>query len=442
MDLLQSLWRDRTRTYRILLVSAAIYGLLRLAVHVAFLVILPSYTSEGYQVPVDLQIYLDATQRLQNGQPLYPQGPDRIEVYQYSPAFALAFVPFLALPPLATALIHTLLHLVAYALLYLRWEHIFRMLGLERAQYALRSVLPMWILFSSFWTDLGYLNIYIIVALFATMLIEAILQEQFGWSLFWLSIILQIKPHWAFAAALPLLLGQHRFFWKIVGAAILVYGIIAGAVMIALGLPYGWQQYTGYVRFLAQMRAYFPWRDPASPYLGYNHSITQTVVYVLGISPTSFQLATMIRGLILIPAVVLLGRTLWQTSTDRTSSTPRAALDLTFILYLAVFVWLDMVWELSLGVVLYAYLISDLPDRPTILISIPFWIYALLDPLRVISFVLSMIGLDIIDPGPYILTDPNIYLPTIMFAILTFYATLIGRRWKALRQPLQSLHAR
>jgi hypothetical protein len=106
----------------------------------------------------------------------------------------------------------------------------------------------------------------------------------------------------------------------------------------------------------------------------------------------------------------------------------RTALDLVFALYLGAFIWLDMVWELSLGIALYAYLLATVPSRRgKVLLSAPFLVYALLDPLRVISYALSMTGLNIVDPGPYILTDPNIYLPTIMIAILVFYAVLLWR---------------
>ncbi|HEX2997051.1 MAG TPA: hypothetical protein VHP14_19675, partial [Anaerolineales bacterium] len=52
--------------------------------------------------------------------------------------------------------------------------------------------------------------ITIIIALFATFLIEAILYEKLGQAAFWLGVvILPIKPHWAFALALPLLLGKY-----------------------------------------------------------------------------------------------------------------------------------------------------------------------------------------------------------------------------------------
>jgi len=55
-------------------------------------------------------------------------------------------------------------------------------------------LLPVWLVFAQFWSDLGYLNVYVLMALLATLFIDALLDERLGWSLVWVSIILQIKP--------------------------------------------------------------------------------------------------------------------------------------------------------------------------------------------------------------------------------------------------------
>jgi hypothetical protein len=34
--------------------------------------------------------------------------------------------------------------------------------------------------------------------------------------------------------------------------------------------------------------------------------------------------------------------------------------------------------------------------------------------------------------GGYVLTDPSLYLPLIMFSILVFYGILVSRLWEAL----------
>ena len=92
-------------------------------------------------------------------------------------------------------------------------------------------------LFTTFWNDLAYLNVYIFMALLATLLIDAILCERLGWSVLWASIILQIKPQWAFAVAVPLLLGRYRFFARLLVLIIVAYGVIAGGGLWLLVSP-------------------------------------------------------------------------------------------------------------------------------------------------------------------------------------------------------------
>jgi hypothetical protein len=140
---LRQCW-SRSRTFRVVLVIVLVYTVLRLAVQGVYLgaMLFPEQMmggmaggveAEGPMVPVDLQIYLDAAQRFQMRQALYPPEPERIEVYQYPPAYAWAFTPFLELSPVAVVMIHTFLHILAYVLLYVWWGRIFHQLGLERA---------------------------------------------------------------------------------------------------------------------------------------------------------------------------------------------------------------------------------------------------------------------------------------------------------------------
>jgi len=441
---LRRIW-SRSKAFRVALVAVLAYTLLRLAVQGLFLAVmlLPDKSvmgglperagAEGPMLPVDLQLYVEAAERLWARQNLYPVW-DRIEIYQYSPAFALAFRPFLWLPSDGSiAVVHTLLHIVAYGLLYLCWGRIFRRLSLVRVEEAWAWTLPVWLLFSQFWSDLGYLNVYIIVALLATLLIDAVLHERLGRSLLWLSILLQVKPHWAFAAAVPLLLGRRRFFLKLMALAALVYAGVAGATMLTVGTSYGWAQYVDYFQLLYNMRRCFPWRGPSAPFLGYNHSITQIVVYLLGLSPATLRLGTGVKILLLMPiAGVSLGH-LFRPVRSVGYEVPRLSLDFAFALYLGVFIWMDMVWELSLGIAVFVYLLGTLARRNArAWVCVVFLPYALLDLWRLVSLALSALGLEVIAPGPYVLTDPAIYVPLVMFVILTFYALLVRRLWGAL----------
>ncbi len=437
-EYLRQSW-SRSKIFRIILVIAVIYTVLRLAVQGVYLATLlvpenlPEWVgAEEPMIPADLQIYLNAAKHLQLRQDLYLKGSlARLEDhYPYAPSFALAFMPFLWFSPNTVAVIHTLLHIIAYGLLYVWWGRIFHRLGLDQANEMLSWTLPVWLVFSAFWGDLGYLNIYLIMTLFGTLFIDAILDERLGWSLFWLSIILQIKPHWAFAAAVPLLLGRHRFFIKLVVLTVITCIVITGLTILITGPTYGWQQYVDYVQFLARLSRDFPWRGPDAPFLGYNHSIVQIVVYTLGLTPNTMRLATGIKVLLLVPLAIVGLRHLFRPADQPGRTVPKLGLDLAFVLYLGAFIWLDMVWEVSLGIAVFVYLLATLEGRNAkILVWSVFLPYALVDLWQVLSF--AVFGMDVIAPGPYILTDPSIYLPLVMIVILTFYTLLLKRLWTA-----------
>ena len=446
---IKQLWQN-SKTYRVLLTVTVVYAVLRLVVQGVYLTLMlfpeakimggiPAWVDvEGPVVPADLQIYLNAAKHLSARQDLYLQGSlERLEDhYPYAPSFALAFVPFLWLSPVAVSVVHTLLHIVAYGIFYVKWGQIFRRLELDYATKMLTWSLPVWLLFSSFWTDLSYLNIYIIMALFATFFIEAVLTERLGWSLFWLSIILQIKPHWAFAVAVPLLLGRKRFFFKLLLLTGIVYIAITGVTVLVVGPAYGLEQYREYVAFLGRLSRDFPWRGPEEAFLGYSHSIKQTIVYWFGVSKQTLQLATLVKLLVLVPLGVICVRYLLHPVNRRGDEEPQLGLDFTFALYLGAFIWLDMVWELSLGIALYPYLLGTTRQRLTrTWLHVAFLPYALLDPWRVGSLVFG--GMDVILPGPYVATDPALYFPLIMVTILMLYAVLVTRLWRAapVRRP-------
>ena len=431
----------RSRTFRAILVAALLYALLRLVVHGAYLAIMlqpasdllggmPEWTGSGAEpmVPPDLQIYLDAARHLLGRENLYLKGSlARLEDhYPYAPSFALAFVPFAWLSPAAAAIVHSVLHVAAYACLFVGWARIFDRLGLQAASATLAWTAPIWLVFSAFWSDLGYLNIYLVVALLATLYTEAVLSERLAWSVFWLSLILQIKPHWAFATAVPLLLGRYRFFFKLLILAVLSYLGIVGLTALATGPSYALQQYAEYVAFLNRLSRDFPWRGPESPFLGYNHSIKQVVFYIAGRTPEAALAATVLKAGLLAPLGVVIGRRLVQGGATPPWHAPKVALDLAFSLYLGAFIWLDMVWELSLSIAIFPYLLATSEGPVTSVVAwMAFLPYALIDVWQVAS--LGLFGMDVIAPGPYVLTDPSIYTPMVMVLILSFYGLLIRR---------------
>lgn len=430
---IRRLWLE-SRTYRRILLVTLIYLLLRLALQGVVLAQVWSagpVASETTLISNDLQIYMAAANRLVNGQDLYLQEAlDKIAVFQYAPSFALALTPLLPVPFGLLAALHTLLIIGCYGLLYLWWGRLFRRLGLDRAEAMLAWTLPVWIVFAAFWGDLAYLNVYVITALGCTLLIEAVLDERLGWALLWVSLLLPSKPYLAFPLAILLLLGRFRFFGKLLAGTIAAYGAITGLTILLLGPAYGWTQHLAYLRFLADMTANFPWRTAESGFLGYNHSILQITFFLLGVTPAAHVLATCLKVLLLLPLAVVSLRLLLHPTGRPGRKAPRLSLDLAFALCTGAFIWLDIVWELTLGAVIFAYLLATLTSRRAkIWAWAVFLPYALLDVWQVISFV--ALGPAILADGFYVWTDPSIYLPLVMLVILVFHALLVRRLWSA-----------
>ncbi len=431
MNDLKTQW-SQSKTYRVLLILAVIYALLRLAIQIFLFsdAMSPQAVAEGVQVSADLQqSYIASAQRFQTREDLYLKGSlEHVEAhYLYSPAFAFFFAPILLLPLPVLLPLMVVVHLAAYALLYIWWHRIFKQSHLHQVASQWVRLLPLYLVFSPFWDDLSYMNTYIIVALFATFLIDAILQEKLGWASFWLgAVILPIKPHWAFALALPLLLGRYRFFLRLLIGAALAYLIVAGITILAGGVEYGIRQYQDYFAFLSRLTRDYPWWGPDKPFLGYNHSIMQIVLYALGVSAANIRLATIIKLILLIPLGWISLHFLRRPVNQAGSEVPEIALALVFAFYLGAFLWLDMVWELSLGIMIFAYLLATSEQKGTrVLLWALFGPYALLDIWRLISYI--ALGDDVLYEGAYVLTDPLIYVPWIMMVLLLFYALLLRK---------------
>ncbi|MEW5828593.1 MAG: hypothetical protein AB1846_06845 [Chloroflexota bacterium] len=436
MNEIKATWA-RSKTYRALLIAAIVYSLLRLAVQVYFS--FGSFESqaveEGGQISVDLQqSYVMAAKHFWAREDLYLKGSlEILELhYPYSPAFAFLYSPILLLPTNILLVLMFILHLGAYALLYFWWRRIFNYLQPESSLPEIWAwMLPVFLVFSVFWDDLAYMNIYLIVALYAAFLIDAVVRERLAPAAFWLGVmILPVKPHWAFAAALPLLLGRYRFFFKLMLWTILSYLAVTAITVIGGGIGYGLAQYRDYFGFLARLSRDFPWWGPDRPFLGYNHSVMQVVLYFLGVSPGTMRLATVIKLFILAPLGFLGLRLLVKPLKKPATEVPQMALDLVFALYLGAFVWLDMVWELSLGVVIFAYLLAVVKDKwPRLALWVLFAPYALLDIWRLLSYI--AFGDEVLYNGAYVLTDPLIYVPVIMLIILLFYGLLLRKLWQS-----------
>jgi hypothetical protein len=420
------MWSE-SKWFRRALVATLIYAVLRLLIQLMLVsaAFMPDQ-DVNLALPDDLRIYLEASTNLQQQTDLYPTLPlERMEFYQYAPSFALAFTPFLWLPTSLTILLHTLLHVVIYVALYLWWGRIFKRLNMESGLKMLARLLPVWLIFAPFWADLGYLNVYMLMALLATLLIDAVLSENLWASTLLAAIILQVKPQWAFVLVVPLLVGQRQFFFKLLVSTAAAYAAMTGVTLLLAGTTYGMEQYADYFHLLTGIGGNYPWREPGMPFLGYNHSIAQTAIYLFGNTPDVFRLASIVKWLILLPLVVVALRAVVRPTHQ---SGPELKLNWAFALYTAAFIWLDVVWELSLGIAVFTYLMTTATNRRSRMLAwLVFLPYALVDVIQLFSFLIF--GETVMIPGPYILTDPSIYLPLTMIVTLVFYGMLVKRLW-------------
>jgi hypothetical protein len=430
MITLRHLWAT-SKLFRIFLIITSVYTCLRIAGQIYLMQqrMLPGQ-SETQLIPNDMQDYIDAATRLANHEYLYPVTTDYGKYYQYSPIFALAISPFLSVPPSINLSLNFILRLIGYAILFIWWGRIFQKAKWTRALEIWAWSLPLWLVFSAFWSDLTYMNIYILTALFCTLFIDAILEENLGLSILWLTILLQTKPFWAFALAVPLLLGRWKFFIKLLVGGLVTTAATGAVFLLVVGPSYGWQQLTGFIHFLATLNNNFPWRGPDAGLLGYNHSITQIVVFLFGISRASFNAAILIKTILLIPLIILGIKNILHPARRPGYEVTELALGLVFGLYLGVFIWVDMVWEASLGIAAFIYLLALLDNKKVskVVIWVAFLPYALIDLWQIISY--AVLGDSaFVANGEYLVTDYSYYIPIVMILILVFYGILIKRVW-------------
>jgi hypothetical protein len=439
MNMIRACWTE-SKPYRAALVFAILYGILRLAVQIVLFAdaFTPESIAQGTLVSADLQYsYIPAAEHFRDREDIYLKGSLEIleTHFPYSPAFAFFASPILLLPLNIQVWLLTIIHLAAYALLYVRWARIFKGHSLQRAEKLWAQCLPLFILFTVFWDDLAILNIYLIIALFATLALDAVLREDLAWASFWIgSVILPIKPHWGFALGIPLLLGRHRFFLRLCLGTLLAYFAVTALTILAGGADYVFAQYRDYIGFLARLSRDFPWWGPDKPFLGYNHSVMQTILYYFGVTPQYKQIATILKLFLLVPLGLVAMKFLRAPLRKSGSEAPETALALGFALYLGAFIWLDMVWEISLALPIFVFLLTGIERKwARAALWIIFLPYAALDVWRLAS-VLSF-GFDILYDGVYVLTDPILYVPWILTLLLVFYGLIVQKLWETKLQP-------
>jgi len=420
--ILQECWQS-SPWFRGLLITSLVWLALRLAMQ-AYLLADPV----SMQVGVDLQVYLEAAGNFLRSADLYPESLAVLEShFPYPPVFALAFIPFTWLPFQAVVVIHTLLHIFFTYLLFIHWGRIFQRWMLDQAGRMLALSLPLWIVFSAFWDDLLYLNIYTLMALLGTLLIESLLEQDLPRAVTWLTLILSTKPHWAFAVLLPLFFGQRRFFAKVILSSLVGYAALALLAILGGGADYAWGQYRDYFDLLARLGREFPWREAGAGFLGYNHSIKQVFAYFIGNDAQAMSAATGMKFLLLLPAAFIVIRAILRPSRQADGEVP-ALLELAFLLYLAAFIWLDILWEATLAIAIFTWALATGKKRwEGWLVAAAFIPYAILDIWRLVAY---LAGAPLVQDA-YLAWDYSMYIPTTLIVLLSLYIILLARRLPA-----------
>jgi hypothetical protein len=430
--ILRRAWSE-SKAFRVFLILSIVWFVLRFTFQLVYASgFFPELASEG-GLPIDLPVYLGAAEKFLAGQSLYPQDlSDSTYHYPYSPPFAMLSIVLLWLPAQWVAILGTLVSVIAGFLIYIQWLKIFRKFEPPNLERQMTWMIPVWLVYSAFWGEITYLNIGVLVALIATLLVRCVLEERLGWAVLLLTFLCISKIMWAFPVALPFLFGRRRFFFRLIGLTGAAYLVLVGLTMLASSPAYVTQQYGEYFNHLRRLGTEFPWHLWSNTHiLGYNHSIKQLVIFLLGVKPWVFTLATGIKLIFLAPLAII-GWRLFRHPTGDTkpASHPTLSLDLVFALYLGAFIWLDIVWEALLGIAIFAYLLATLEHKwKKGFIFGVFLLYALVDVIQLVSYGIG--GDAVLElHGQYVLTDPSIYFPLTMVVILLFYTPLMVRLWK------------
>ncbi len=417
-------WRN-SGSFRLWTILALIGFVLNLAVTILWQLQIISF--QDTPPANDLQIYLEAGNRFLQRENLYIAPRPDFGLYAYSPAFAMLFSFLTFLPYKLVWILDALLHIIVYWLIYSRWFMIFRGQRLDTASEALVRLFPLWIIFTGLLYEIAYMNIYIFMVFIATLLLEAMLYQQTGKAVLWLAILLPIKPQWAFALGIPFLLGQWRFLAKVIGGAILAYLAILTITVLIAG-PYAWGQYQEYIPFLGSIPYTFVWNTLMKDgHIGYNNSTMQLIIFFTNNAPYSIGLATAIKILLSLPLIVIYWR--YRRHTQR-AAIPGFTLEWAFALYLLAFLWLDVVTELTFGIVIYTYLLGTLSNQSlkntTRLIFLP---YALTLLWITFSGIVSFAA-----PLPDVIIDPSLFIPFILIAMLGLYGLVVWQFNERLRK--------
>lgn len=378
----------------------------------------------------DLVVYLKAGQAILDGANPYTNTPwPDPAVYHYSPAAAWFIAQIMrlattlagALPFRVLAYLHLGLIVGALPLAWLVWRAVLREF-IPDSTRVMAAWLPLWLVYSQWFADQNFLNIYTFLMTLSGALMLAVAHKR-TWIAIALSVlILQTKPHYAFPIVLPLLFGRWRYFAKLLAAIVAAYALVTGITILVVGPATGVTLYGEYLRFLTSITQNYPW---GSFYLGYNHSWYSILHWLFGIQAWTPAAVASLK----IATFAPLGWLIWKWLRGRFADRATGALGLTLALHLWSMTLLDQLWELSLAIVVAGYLTSagsPRVQRFALAIGAPF---ALLGVAQLVGWrIAQWLGASP-DQG-----DPTAIFPLIMIAALGLYALLVWTVKQSIRQ--------
>jgi len=167
-------------------------------------------------------------------------------------------------------------------------------------------------------------------------------------------------------------------------------------------------------------------------HIGYNNSLMQLVIFFTDRASYSLLLTTVIKILLSLSLLGIYWRYRRNASQKATSD---FILEWAFALYLLAFLWLDVLTELTFGILVFTYLLGTLPE--TVLKNIAkivFIPYALTHIWITVTGILSFFA-----PLADLIIDPSLFIPFILIATLGLYGLILWQLNDKLRNQVLSL---